>query len=260
MPHCAPPIALGARLGRFPWIKTLGVKPNLADYPPEDLALIRRAEKIYYPTLAFAGQLAAMGKKIFPSLECHLFSGDKIKQTALLMLLDLPHPRTRVYYGKQREAICDEFGFPLVAKTPRCSARGLGVWLCRDRGDLNAYLEKHPIAYIQEYLAREFEVRVVVIGKEPVCSYRRIPAPGKFKGNLAQGARPDFENVPLKAVELALKAAALAGLDEVGVDIVMVDGKPVILEFNMKYGHAGPLLAGIDIPLFIAELIRVGSL
>ena len=210
------PIALGARLKRFPWINTLGVKPNLSDYQPRDLELIRRAAKIYYPTLALAGQLASVGKKIFPSLACHLFAGDKIKQTALLTLLGLPHPRTKVYYGKQRKAIAEEFGFPMVAKTPRQSARGLGVWLCRDQNDLRDYLEHHPVAYIQEYLAKEYEVRVVVIGDEPVCSYRRILAPGTFKGNLSQGARPDFDNVPLEAVELARKAAYLAGMDDVG--------------------------------------------
>ena len=260
MPRSALPIALGARLGRFPWINTLGVRPNLADYPPGDLALIRSADKIYYPTLAFAAQLAAMGKKIFPSLACHLFAGDKIKQTALLGLLGLPHPRTRVYYGRQRKAIAGDFGFPFVAKTPRRSSLGAGVWLCRDETDLDAYLACHPVAYIQEYLPDKTEVRVVVIGREAVCSYCRIPAPGEFKANLALGARPDFGNVPPQAVELALEAAVTAGMNEVGVDVMVKGGKPMIIEFNMKYGHAGPKLAGIDIPLFIAEMIRDGRL
>ena len=77
------PLAIGARLARFPEILTLGTRATLADYPAESLALIRKAEKIYYPTTAFAAQFATMGKRIFPSLECHLYAGDKIKQTNL---------------------------------------------------------------------------------------------------------------------------------------------------------------------------------
>lgn len=255
-----PLVAIGSRLARFDGFITLGARPNLADYPSEHLALIRRARRIFYPTSAFAAQLTSMGKRIFPSLECHLYAGDKIQQTILLGLLDLPHPRTRIFYGRQREKIREHFGFPLVAKTPRNSARGEGVFLINDQGELDDYLKAHKVAYIQERLPIDRDVRVVVVNFEPVCAYWRLAPPGEHRSNLAVGGVMDPNGVPPAAVELAVEAARLANLDEVGVDVAMAGGGPLILEFNMKYGHRGPAKLGVDIPAHVAGLAMRGDI
>ncbi|MEW5913825.1 MAG: RimK family alpha-L-glutamate ligase [Thermodesulfobacteriota bacterium] len=255
-----PLVAIGARLRRYPQFTTLGLRPNLADYPAEHLELIRRAEVIYYPTDAFAAQLTALGKRIFPSLECHLFEGDKIKQTALFNLLGLPHPRTRVFYGRQRQEIGRHFSFPFIAKTPRASSLGRGVFLIRGQGDLEAYLAGHPVAYAQEYLPIQRDLRVVVIGFEPVCAFWRLPAAGEFRSNLGQGGRVDFRDVPPAAVELAVETARAANLDEVGLDLAVVEGQPLLLEFNVKYGRQGPRQAGINVVELVAQRILTGQL
>ncbi|RJX35887.1 MAG: RimK family alpha-L-glutamate ligase [Desulfarculus sp.] len=255
-----PLVAIGARLRRFPQFITLGLRPNLADYPPAHRELIRRAPVIYYPTDAFAAQMAVLGKRIFPSLECHLFEGDKIKQTALFNLLGLPHPRTRVFYGRQREQIGDHFRFPFIAKTPRASSLGRGVFLIRGQDDLEAYLARHPVAYVQELLPIERDLRAVVIGFEPICAYWRLPAPGDFRSNLGQGGRVDFRDVPPAAVELAVETARAANLDEVGLDLAVVENQPLLLEFNVKYGRQGPRQAGIDVVELVARKILAGQL
>ena len=255
-----PVVAIGSRLSRFDWVTTLGLRPNLTDYPPEGLALIRQAEKIYYPTDAFAAQMQAMGKAIFPSLECHLFEGDKIRQNALFDLLDLPRPRTRIFYGRQRENILEHFRFPFIAKTPRRSALGRGIFIVDTPADLAAYLANHKIALIQEKLPISRDVRVVVINFEPVCAYWRVCRPGEFRSNVAQGGLVDFDNVPAGAVDLALKLAKGANLDEVGVDVAWVDGRPLLLEFNVKYGRKGPLMAGIDVVQVVADKIKAGEI
>lgn len=255
-----PLVAIGRRLARFPWITTLGLHPNLDDYPPEHLALIHRAQTIYYPTNAFAEMFHGQGKRIFPSLESHLYDGDKIKQTTLFKLLSLPHPRTRVFYGRQRLEILEHFSYPFVAKKARGSARGQGVYLIQGPEDLAAYLERHQPAYIQEYLPIKGDVRVVVIGFEPVCAYWRLPPPGDFRSNVARGARVEFGGVPRAAVELAVEAARLANLDEVGLDVAMHQGRPYLLEFNVKYGHEGPRQAGLDVAELVAKKILAGEL
>ena len=255
-----PLVALGARLARFPQVTTLGVRANLEDYPPDHLTLIRRAQCVYYPTRLFAEQLFSQGKRIFPSLETHLYAGDKIKQTNLLKLLDLSHPRTRVYYGRQCETIEQDFSYPFVAKAPRRSAQGRGVFLIKGPGELEKYLAGNQPAYIQEFLSLTADVRVVVIGFEPVCAYWRRQAPGEFRSNLAQGGRVDFADVPKQAVELAVEAARLANLDEVGVDVAISKGLPYLLEFNMKYGRRGPRMAGVDVTRVVMEKILAGQL
>ena len=255
-----PLVAIGRRLARFPWITTLGLRPNLDDYPPEHQALLRQAQTIYYPTNAFAEMFHSQGKRIFPSLESHLYDGDKIKQTTLLKILGLPHPRTRVFYGRQSQQILAHFSYPFVAKKARGSARGQGVYLIQGPGDLQAYLARHQPAYIQEYLPIAGDVRVVVISFEPVCAYWRLPPAGEFRSNVARGARVEFAGVPGAAVELAVETARLANLDEVGLDVAMHQGSPYVLEFNVKYGHAGPRQAGIDVTELVANKIRAGQL
>ncbi len=254
-----PLVAIGRRLAGFPRITTLGLRPNLADYAPAERALIHRAQAIYYPTTAFAEIFHTQGKRIFPSLECHLYEGDKIKQTSLFELLGLPHPRTRVFYGRQRAQILEHFSYPFVAKVPRGSALGRGVFLIRGPEDLAAYLTGDHPAYIQEYLPIRRDLRVVVIGFQPVCAYWRVPAAGEFRGNVARGGRVDFAGVPAAAVDLAVETARLANLDEVGLDLAMVDGRPLLLEFNVKYGRSGPRQAGIDVVELVANKIMAGE-
>ena len=140
-PRCV--VALERRLHGCRNVVTLGVRPNLEDYPTADLALIRQAVKIYYPSSFYAGLFAAMGKPIFPSLHNYLCAQDKIRQTTLFTLNGIPHPRTRIFYGRrQKEKILDYFAFPFVAKIPRGSARGRGVYLIRDAGELEEYCRR----------------------------------------------------------------------------------------------------------------------
>ena len=254
------PLVIGARLRRYPQFTTLGPRPNLDDYPPEHLELIREASVIYYPTEALAPQLAAMGKRLFPSLACHLLEGDKIKQTTLFKLLGLPHPRTRVFYGNQRREILGHFTFPFVAKKARASSRGRGVHLIENQAQLTAYLAHNKVAYIQERLPIERDLRVVVIGFRPVCAYWRVPPPGEWRSNVAQGATVDFTGVPPQAVDLACALAKAADLDEVGIDLAVVDGRPLLLEFNVKYGRQGPSLMGLDVVDYVAQGILAGRL
>ncbi len=127
-------IALEKRLRRCRNVRTLGVRSNFRDYTAEERQTILKAPKIYYPSVFYADLLDAMGKALFPSYHTYKCVQDKIKQTALFDLLGVPHPRTRVYYGKRQMArIPSDFSFPLVAKVARGSALGKGVFLIHTR-------------------------------------------------------------------------------------------------------------------------------
>ncbi len=239
-------IALGARLKGCKNVMTLGVKPDFSDYSPEERLLIKKAEKIYYPTSFYADLLDAAGKKTFPSCHTYIYAQDKIRQTALFHLLDIPHPRTKIFYGSQQRRIPDHFSFPFVAKIPRGSAMGRGVFLIQNLPDLSAYCRLTRTAYIQEYLPLTEDIRVVVIGEKPVIAYRRIAKPGEFRSNVSLGAGLCFDSVPQPAVDLAVRTARECGWDDTGIDICEHEGSFYVLEANMKYGREGFRKAGID--------------
>jgi ribosomal protein S6--L-glutamate ligase len=172
-------VALEGRLRRCRNVVTLGVRPNFCDYGSEEREMIRTAETVYYPTVFYADLFNAAGKNTFPSYHTYKCVQDKIKQTALFELLGIPHPRTRVFYGNRQKAkIGDFFQFPFIAKIPRGSARGKGVYLIQNGGDLSAYCGRTAVAYIQEYLPIDRDMRVVVIGKRIAHAYWRIAPQG----------------------------------------------------------------------------------
>lgn len=254
-------IALERHLRPCANVVCLGVRPNFTDYPQPQLEMIRKAARIYYPSTFYADMFAAMGKPIFPSVHTYRFVQDKIKQSALFALLDIPRPRTRTFYGRQpQEKILSYFDFPFVGKIPRGSALGRGVYLISSRRELDDYCGQSRPAYIQQYLPIDRDIRVVVIGDRVVHAYWRIAAAGEFRCNLGRGGRISLEKIPEAARRLALDTARRCGWNDVGIDVGLHRGRPYVLEANMKYGKAGFEAAGIDYYRMMEEKIRNGEI
>lgn len=249
-------VALEGRLRGCRNVITLGVRTNPSDYLPHERELIHRADTVYYPSTFYADLFDAAGKRTFPSYHTYKCVQDKIKQTALFALLDIPHPRTRVFYGRQKASIAACFGFPLIAKVPRGSARGRGVFLVRTAAELAAYCARAPVAYIQDYLPGDRDLRAVVIGSGVAHAYWRVAPEGEFRSNVAVGGRVCLDPVPDEARELALSTARRCGWDDVGIDLRRHEGRWVVLEANMKYGREGFRQAGIDYTRLMETMIE----
>lgn len=250
-------IALEGRLKNCKNVITLGVRTNFSDYSPTEAELIRRADKIYYPTTFYADLFDAMGKTTFPSYHTYKCVQDKIKQTALFDLLDLPHPRTRVFYGnRQKQLISNYFKFPFIGKIPRGSALGRGVYLIHNENELRNYLDQSGPAYIQEYLPIDRDIRVVVIGNRMIHAYWRIIPENEYRSNVAVGGQISLAPVPERARKLALQLARACRWDDVGIDICEYNDQFYVLEANMKYGRAGFRQAGLDYAKLMESLIE----
>ena len=254
-------IALEARLKGSKNILTLGVRTNFSDYTSYEADLIRNAPKIYYPSAFYADLFDAMGIKTFPSYHTYKFAQDKIKQTALFEMLRIPHPKTKVFYGKSREPnILAQFEFPFIAKISRGSAMGRGVFLIKTSEDLETYLDKTTPAYIQEYFPIDRDLRVVVIGNTAVIAYWRITPDGEYRSNVALGATISFEKIPEKAIAFAIEIAQKCQWDDVGIDICVYNGDYYVLEANMKYGREGFRAAGLDYIKLVESMIANGQI
>ena len=254
-------LAFEARLRSCRNVRTIGVHPNFTDYSQDEVRMIRCAEKIYYPTAFYADLFDAMGKPTFPSYHTYKCVQDKIKQSALFQLTGLPHPKTRVFYGKRQQLkIRSYFSFPFIAKEPRGSAMGRGVFLIKNDTDLETYAHDRHVCYIQQYLPIDRDIRAVVIGGRVAHAYWRVAGEGEFRTNVARGGRISLESVPEAAIALALHAANICGWDDVGLDICCHDGHYTILEANMKYGREGFRAAGIDYYAMMEQMIDDGSI
>jgi len=256
-----PVIALGSRLRLCRNVATLGVKPNFNDYSARDRERIRQAPKIYYPSAFYADLFDAVGKATFPSYHTYKCAQDKIRQSALFNLLGLPHPRTRVFYGRRwLKKVPGEFKFPFIAKIPRGSALGRGVFLIRDLKDLAEYHRNTDVAYIQDYLPARRDIRVVIIGGTVAHAYWRVGAPGEFRNNVSLGGSIELNDVPGAAVELACSAAQRCGWDDVGLDVLPYKNEYYLLEANMNYGREGFRAAGLNYPRILEDMIDQGKI
>ena len=253
-------IALGSRLRGVPEVLTLGVKPNFPDYSPEEKSLILGANIVLYPTLNYAQFLGTIGKKIFPSLETYLYADEKIKQTTLFYMLEISHPRTRVFYHLHHKDIPREFPFPFVAKLARSSAQGRGVFKITNTEELEEYLKLTRIAYIQEYLTHERDLRVVLVNYRPVLAYWRVKRPDDFRTNISQGGKIDFHGIPLEGLRVAQECARKCKFDDVGMDLIISQGKWYVIEANMNYGRKGLKMMGLNLKEILRQRLLSGEL
>ena len=253
-------IALGSRLRGVPEVLTLGVRPNFFDYTPRERDLLLRARMVLYPTNNYAEFFTTIGKPFFPSLETCLYADEKIKQTTLFNILGNPHPRTKVYYHLHHGEILKEWDFPFIAKLPRASAQGRGVFKIENQDQLERYLRLTHVAYIQEYIPHERDLRVILINYEPILAYWREKRPDSFKTNLFQGGSICFDDIPEDGVSLARKTARKCRYNDVGLDLMCHHGRWYVIEANMKYGRRGLRMRGLDLKEIIRQKLLSGEL
>ncbi len=252
--------AIGSRLSGVPEVRTLGVKPNFMDYTPEERNFILKSDVILYPTRNYAQLLTTMGKNIFPSLETYLYADEKIKQTTLFYMLDIPHPHTRIYYRRHHGEIPSHFQYPFIGKLPRSSARGRGVYMITGKAQLEAYLKETHVAYIQEYVPHDRDLRVVLINHEPVIAYWRVRARDNFRTNLSQGGRISFDDIPASGIAAAQNVSRKCRFNDVGLDLIPRGNHWLVIEANMKYGRKGLKMKGLDLKEILRTKLLAGEL
>ena len=251
-------IALSYRPRGCRHVHIIGVKPNLADYDSEARELLMGTDRVLYPTRLYAQALADAGKKVFPSPRHYYYLGNKVRQTRLFNLVKAPHPKTRVFHGRQTRSVGLFFKPPFIAKMPGYSGEGRGVFLIRSEEDWEQYLKLTRTAYVQEYLPLDRDLRVVVIAGRLAAAYWRLIPEGDFRANVAVGAAIDFKDVPESGAAFALEVAEKCGFDDVGLDLCLYRGQWMVLEANMHYGLKGLTQSGRTLAGFLDTLIEEG--
>jgi ribosomal protein S6--L-glutamate ligase len=254
-------ITFSHRYSQCPGVQFIQARPNFSDYTPQEKEWIRAAKKVFYPTPLYVDLFITLGIPIFPSRETYVYSGDKVKQTALYQFLGIAHPKTRVYFGPQKQRVLHDFPFPFIAKIPRGSSMGRGVFLIRTLQDWEAYERRSAVAYIQEYLPLERDLRVILINHEVILSYWKIATYGEFRNNVALGASMEFEKIPDEALTFAEQVTKRCNFDDVGLDLCHTPDKGwMVLEANMTYGLQGLKEKGLDIRSVLRDFVIQGKL
>ena len=126
--------------------------------------------------------------------------------------------------------------------------------------ELAAYVERTKVAYIQEYIPHERDLRVVLINHQPVIAYWRIRHPDNFRTNLSQGGHISFDDIPPSGILAAQDATRKCRFNDVGIDLIRHEGQWLVIEANMKYGRKGLKMKGLDLKEILRAKLIAGEL
>lgn len=165
-------------------------------------------------------------------------------QTALaLQKYNLPHPRTA--FVSDEDSVANAMKaiggkYPVVVKTVT-GAEGIGVSIIESEKSLRSVLQSlwkfGAEVILQEFLPGfKNDVRSIVLNGKIFACAKRDKAKGDFRTNIARGSSGGAFKLSPEEIELVEKVALVSKCYYVGVDHVVVDGKPYIIEMNASPG------------------------
>ena len=190
---------------------------------------------------ALARSAQRAGAKVVNTPEATSAALDRWTMATRLDLAGVSAPRTWSFPTLRQLASDDLLQWlpwPLVIKS-RTSSRGDLVTVVRDRDDLRELL---PTWWDEPVVAQEFtpndgfDIKVWVIGGE--LSAARRPSALHEVDKTADVAI-DPGDLPADWTETALRAGSALGLDLFGVDLLISDGRPFVIDVNAFPGFQG---------------------
>lgn len=230
-----------ASIGSEPSFSVRGY--SIDDY---DALIVRRvpggtAEQVFY-RMDVLHRLEESGVRVFnPALSIEK-AVDKFYTSALLEEAGIKTPKTIV-----SESFSDamkgynELGGDIVVK-PLFGSLGMGI--TRVSSEDIAYrvfraLEMtKSVYYLQEFIPHGgADIRVFVIGGEVVASMKRVSE--NWKTNISSGGKAVKYEPSEEVKEICLKASEKLGLEYTGVDVMLHDDVPYVIELNSTPGWEG---------------------
>ncbi|MCA9550051.1 MAG: RimK family protein [Myxococcales bacterium] len=214
---------------------------RLAEY---DGLFIRETTSVPHHTFRFAQRAQAEGLVVIDDPESILRCTNKVFQAELFARYELPCPKTVLVDEKSAKELPERLSFPMVLKQPD-SAFSLGVKRADNPEQLQAILTElfdgSELVVAQEYTPSAFDWRVGILDGKPLfaCRYHMAKGHWQIQKNLDQGKRRfgkvdtlPLEEVPKKALNLAVEAASHVGNGLYGVDVKEVNKRFLIMEIN----------------------------
>jgi ribosomal protein S6--L-glutamate ligase len=222
-------------------------------YPDEeliDLAAVRAEHDLYILkagtelALSLAGALHAVGATILNPYPIAVMCRDKIVATRTLVRAGVPVPATYTTLHPSRLAPLLDDG-PLVLK-PYRGSEGRGVHVVWDADELDAVPADRGPVFAQRYHEPDGRDRKIYVIGGQVFGVKRVWPVRSFEDKLGE----PFTITP-ELREIALRCGAAFGLELYGLDVIISDGRPYVVDISSFPGFKGVP----DAPLRLADYI-----
>ena len=117
--------------------------------------------------------------------------------------------------------------------------------------DQNILIQK----FIRE--AKGADIRALVVGRRVVAAMKRQAVAGEFRSNIHRGGKSARVRLSAEARKTALAAARVLGLRVAGVDMLLSEEGPLVMEVNSSPGLEGiQKTTGVDVAAAVIEHIE----
>jgi fructose-1,6-bisphosphatase/inositol monophosphatase family enzyme/glutathione synthase/RimK-type ligase-like ATP-grasp enzyme len=203
-----------------------------------DLAQVRVEHDLYVlksgteTALSLAGALHAQGAKILNPYPAAAALRDKVVATRVLQRAGVPIPDSYVTSDPGRLAPLLEAG-PLIVK-PFRGSQGRGIRVVRSAQDLGTVEVEGGMVFAQRYHPSDGRDRKVYCIGRRIFGVSRVWPPRTYEDKIGQ----PFEVGPDLAA-IARRCGEAFGLDLFGVDVVVSDGRPYVVDMQGFPGFKG---------------------
>lgn len=219
---------------------------NIIDLDPKNtVALIRKFAIRTEAGRALLSYLKSKGVFLVNTLKSMDICNNKYTTAITLQSKNIPIPKTILVSRNDNLQKClKEIGntFPIIIKLIHGSG-GKGVCKVDQQdsfsGIIQALLKNNDQVLVQEFLNSDYDVRTIVINGEIFGAMKRNKIPEDFRSNYSLGGTVQKYNLSSIEKEIVLNAAKATGCYFCGVDHMVIDNKPYVLEVNSSPGSEG---------------------
>jgi len=178
--------------------------------------------------------------RFVPSIETQFSNKSKENVTLFCKKFDLAIPKTKIFYNQEKgyKYLKEKASYPQIIKRSYGPSNYGGYFVHKANNFKEAKKlldeKKYNPIYTQNAidLKDSGDIRVMLIGHKPICAFWRYSGKNQWITNTSQGGSMSYENVPMNALELAVKASKAAKAEYWACDIAICakTGKAYILE------------------------------
>ena len=209
-----------------------------------DALWIRETTEVDHHTYRLACRAVAESLVVIDHPEAIVRCGNKVYQAEVFGRHGIACPRTLVVPRGSEDEVERAIGFPCVVKKAD-SSFSLGVARADSREELDRALaelfRESELGVVQAWTPSEFDWRIGVLDRSPLFAARYHMAHGHWQiarrdrsGRTRYGKTEAvaLADAPPDVVALGVRAASLFGDGLFGVDLKVVEGRPLVMEVN----------------------------
>ena len=210
-----------------------------------DALFIRQSTEVNNEAYAFSRKAQQEGIAIIDYPDAILKCCNKVYMAEALQNANINTPKTIIVHKENMHNVIDVIGLPCVLKAPD-STFSFGVKKANNEEEyttlVKTMLKESDLIIAQEFCFSDYDWRIGILDDKPffACKYYMAKEhwqiynwKAKNKGD--QDGDADclpIEEVPKKVLNMAVKSAKLMGKGLYGIDIKVVNNKPMVIEIN----------------------------